>query len=292
MNQQSIVDRPDREDRAARARIDAAAKLLRGGKSDVADDFVALLFGRAAPEDLVGYDAAELRCSPQRAFSQTASRASKIRFESPDAPDGEQVKSISVIEIVNDDMPFLVDSVMAELTERGLVTRLVAHPILAVARRKTGKLTAPPGEAGKNKDETRESVIHIHVARVENAGRRAEVVRGLEQVLAEVRRCVKDWRPMVRRVNDVIEDIKAIRRRCRWTTSRKRSSSSNGWRPTTSPCSACATTRLPARSAISSRCWKPGSACCAVAMCRCSRVAARWFRSRRNCAPSSMSRRR
>ena len=54
MNQQAIVDRPDREGRAARARIDAAAKLLRGGKSHVPDDSVALLFGRAAPEDLVG----------------------------------------------------------------------------------------------------------------------------------------------------------------------------------------------------------------------------------------------
>ena len=41
MNQPAMVDRPDREDRAARARIDAAAKLLRGGKSDVPDDFVA-----------------------------------------------------------------------------------------------------------------------------------------------------------------------------------------------------------------------------------------------------------
>ena len=37
MNQQAIVDRPDREDRAARACIDAAAKLLRGGKSDAPD---------------------------------------------------------------------------------------------------------------------------------------------------------------------------------------------------------------------------------------------------------------
>src|SRR5436305_14699311 len=131
MNQQAIIDRPDREDRAARARIEAAAKLLRGSKSDVADDFVALLFGRAAPEDLVGYEAAELAALAREAWAFVVTRkpaAPKIRFEQPS--DGEHLKSISVIEIVNDDMPFLVDSVMAELTERGLVTRLIVHPIL------------------------------------------------------------------------------------------------------------------------------------------------------------------
>src|SRR5436309_10667114 len=165
MNQQAIVDRPDREDHAARARIDAAAKLLRGSKSDVADDFVALLFGRAAPEDLIGYEAAELATLAREAWAFVAARkagAPKIRIEQPKASDGEHLKSVSVIEIVNDDMPFLVDSVMAELTERGLAPRLVAHPILAVSRDKAGKLTAAPTEAVSSKDETRESFIHVH----------------------------------------------------------------------------------------------------------------------------------
>ncbi|MEA3027175.1 MAG: glutamate dehydrogenase [Alphaproteobacteria bacterium] len=211
MNKQAIIDRSGGGERAARARIDAAAKLLRGDKGNVPDGLVALLFGRAAPEDLVGYEASELAALARGTWAFLASRkpgAPKIRLDQP-PQDGDRLKSISVIEIVNDDMPFLVDSVMAELTERGLAPRLVVHPILAVARDKTGKLDGPPHEAGKNKDETRESVIHIHVARIDDAGRRGEIAQGLEQVLAEVRRCVADWRPMVRRVNEVIQDLKA-----------------------------------------------------------------------------------
>ena len=38
--------------------------------------------------------------------------------------------SVTVIEIANDDMPFLVDSVMGELAEHRLAVRLVAHPVL------------------------------------------------------------------------------------------------------------------------------------------------------------------
>ena len=75
-----------------------------------------------------------------------------------------------MIEIVNDDMPFLVDSLMGELTERGIGVRLVAHPIFAVTRDGDGKLTAPPVEAradGKAGSHN-ESFIHIHVERIDD----------------------------------------------------------------------------------------------------------------------------
>jgi glutamate dehydrogenase len=212
MNEQAIIDRPGGEERAARARIDAASKLLRGSKGDVPDDFVALLFARAAPEDLIVYGAGELAALGRDAWAFLATRkpgAPKIRFQQPNASEGEHLKSISVIEIVNDDMPFLVDSVMAEVTERGLVTCLVVHPIMGVERDKAGTLTAPPNEADSRKGGARESFIHIHVERVDDAQRRAEIVQALEQVLAEVRRCVADWRPMVKRVNELIAELKA-----------------------------------------------------------------------------------
>src|SRR5262245_18881817 len=120
MTQHVPADRSAPEDRSARARIGAAGKLLRDGKSGVAETFGALVFGRTAPEDLVRYDAAEIAALTREAWTFFAARKPgdpKIRFESPDASWGDRLKTISVIEMVNDDMPFLVDSVMGELTE-------------------------------------------------------------------------------------------------------------------------------------------------------------------------------
>src|SRR5690606_13428277 len=108
-----------------------------------------------------------------------------------------------------DDMPFLVDSVMGELTDRGLAIRLVAHPILAVERcGAAGTLASAPADARERKDAPRESYIHIHVGRIESAEQRAELTEALRQVLDEVRISVTDWRPMVARVGTVIEEIK------------------------------------------------------------------------------------
>ncbi len=166
-------------DQNARAVIDAAGGLLRAESNDVPTGLLGLLFGRAAPEDVVGYQPAELAKLATAAWAFLGHRKPgerKVRFESAPASAGERLKSISVIEMVNDDMPFLVDSIMGELVERGLEIRLVAHPIFVVERDAGGKLTGLPVQGRAKDGGRRESFIHIHVERVDDAARRAEVV--------------------------------------------------------------------------------------------------------------------
>jgi glutamate dehydrogenase len=203
---------PDLNDQqSTRARLGAARDLLRSERGEVPENFAELLFARTAPEDLVGYAPAELAALARDAWAFLVVRrrgVPKIRFESP--PGEGRLKSISMIEIVNDDMPFLLDSVMGEVTEQGLDVRLVAHPVLAAMRdRQTGTLVGRPAEAYGKGGELRESIIHVHVERVDDAQRRAAVVQAIERVLADVRTCVQDWRPMVGRVNEVVAELKA-----------------------------------------------------------------------------------
>ena len=102
-------------------------------------------------------------------------------------------------------MPFLFDSVIGELSDRKLAVRLVAHPVFGVTRQgaKLIALGAPDAAGSK-----RESFIHIHIDPIEEAAARADLVRGLQAVLEEVRLAVQDWRPMIERVNAVIAELK------------------------------------------------------------------------------------
>ena len=174
--------------------------------------FVGLLFARVAPEDLIGYAPDELaelaREASEFLLHAPAGRAEDPLRISAGAP-GNRLNAISVIEIVNDDMPFLVDSVMGELNERGLDIRLVAHPTFGVERDGQGQLMRLAPDARANDHIFRESFIHIHVERIEDAIRRTEIVQALERVLAEVRMCVQDWRAMLARVGEVIADLKS-----------------------------------------------------------------------------------
>jgi len=183
--------------------VAAAAKLLAEQKSAVPGGFVEKLFGLAALEDLRQCDAAELAMIAEQSWSLLAERRAgtpKIRFE-PLAG----MRGLAVLEIVNDDMPFLVDSVVGELNGRGLEIRSFAHPVFVVRRDAAGRLIE--FEPSPGADSRRESFIHFHLEEVDDPAERAAVVNALNDILAEIRVSVEDWRPMLARVHDVIAEL-------------------------------------------------------------------------------------
>jgi len=200
----NVQDIPRGDDYAGMALIDAATALLAGRRHDIPADFVAKLLGLAVPEDLERYRAEELADIAERSWSFLAERrpgVPKLRFEPAAAPRG-----IAVLEIVNDDMPFLVDSVVGELNQRGLDIRLFVHPVFVVERDAAGGLTNFKG--ARTIGGQRESFIHAHVDGAEDAAQRAEIVHALDSILADVRVCVRDWQPMLGRVRGVIAELR------------------------------------------------------------------------------------
>ncbi|HLF23166.1 MAG TPA: hypothetical protein VI565_04520, partial [Burkholderiales bacterium] len=197
-----------KQESTAQAVIAQAGAALGERRSDIPPTFIAQLYGYAVPEDVARYAAADLADLAERAYDFMRERqpgAPKIRCETVRLRGSGEAKPVSVVEIVNDDMPFLLDSVMGEIAERKLAVRLVAHPLFSV-RRKGQTLTdlEPVGAA----EGPRESFIHIHLDAVEDAAACAELVRALHKVLTDVRMAVADWRPMLDRVNSIVNELK------------------------------------------------------------------------------------
>ena len=173
-------------------------------RCDTPAEFAELLFGRVVPEDLRRYGAPDLAMLARRAWQFVDRRtpgAPKIRCETVALDASGARRSATVVEIVNDDMPFLVDSVMGELAARKLEVWLVAHPVFGV-RRDGGRLVAlDHAEAAP-----RESFIHIHLAPL-GPDACADLGRALAVVLGEVRLAVGDWRPMLARINGIVDEL-------------------------------------------------------------------------------------
>ncbi|MCC6887091.1 MAG: NAD-glutamate dehydrogenase [Hyphomicrobiales bacterium] len=198
------------EERSAALLVAAAEALLTAQNPTVPSEFISGLFGRAAPEDLIRYDGRELAALTQSAWAYLAQRAPgtpKIRITSPPG-DSELLRHRSVIEIVNDDMPFLLDSVMGELAERGVEVRLVAHPVFTVTRDRDGRLTGFGRHRAAGEGVLRESFIHLHLERITDPAQEVALIAALEGVLADVRLSVRDWRTMVARVEGITTELK------------------------------------------------------------------------------------
>ena len=108
----------------------------------------------------------------------------------------------TIVEIVNDDMPFLVDSVTAELGRRGLDVHLVVHPIMRVARDTSGQMT-DLGQA----DAPAESIMQIRITQIAQPAKLEEVATRLDAVLGDVRNAVTDWKEMRARLAESIAEI-------------------------------------------------------------------------------------
>jgi glutamate dehydrogenase len=201
------------QERAARRLIEEAAMILTGRRGDMPEGFAAQIFARAAPEDLARYEPREIAALAEDAWLFLKERSpgtAKVRVRSPGGSAGsEHIGKVSILEIVNDNMPFLLDSIMGELTEHGIDVRLVVHPIFSIERDTAGSLIGFSGENTPTGAMQRESFIHVHTERIEDEARRARLVQPIEQTLADVRVSVADWRAMVARVREVVAEMRS-----------------------------------------------------------------------------------
>ena len=184
-----------------------AGERLSGAAAARAREFLSLYYdqvdaedlGARAPEDLYGAGMAHLEFA-RRFVTGTP----KVRVYNPVAAEHGWSSPHTVIEIVNDDMPFLVDSVTMELNRQGHTLHLLVHPLAKTVRDSGGELVsfAPAGRDG-----ARESFIHVEVDRESDPARLEELARGILAVLADVRVAVQDWKPMRAAMAAIVEEL-------------------------------------------------------------------------------------
>lgn len=173
--------------------------------------FTDLLFAHVAAEDISAYDSDDLKRFAGGALLQLraprAANATRVNLRDDSVSHGGVRRDLTIIEIINDNMPFLLDSTLAELAEQGIEPNLVAHPIIAVARDAAGMLVRMAGDASARAPEgtLRESLIHIHVDTLPDTAQREKLLAGLTKVYADVRVAVDDWSAMRTRLGTAMQ---------------------------------------------------------------------------------------
>jgi glutamate dehydrogenase len=152
-------------------------------------------------EDLYGIVHSHLQFARQRDVDRP-----KLRVLNPTAQDGGFSSRHTIVEVVNDDMPFLVDSASMEVNRQSLTLHLIIHPIFAVKRDAAGNLT-DLAMREEQPDWPRESIMHMEVDRLADPVARAGLAEGIERVLGDVRAAVADWKPMVAQLREVIREL-------------------------------------------------------------------------------------
>jgi glutamate dehydrogenase len=194
------------------ARVGRTARgSLAAPQAELAERFVQLYYAGADPQGLAAREANDLAGVALAHLDlgrRYAGGAAKVRAFNPKIEEHGWQSTHTVVQIVSDDMPFLVDSTTMEVNRQGLTLHHVIHPVLRSARDAQGKLheVRPPAPAAEGRPE---SFICLEVDRQTDPARLQEIERGLQRVLADVAAAVADWKPMLQRLGELGDELNA-----------------------------------------------------------------------------------
>ncbi len=171
--------------------------------------FISLFYDNIDPEDLADRAAEDLygAAMAELAFARVfASGTPKLRVYNPRTEEHGWSSPHTVIEIVNDDMPFLVDSVSMEVNRQGYTLHLLNHPIITAQRDAEGHLksSGPPSKEGRH-----ESLIHVEIDRETDAAKLRALGSGILAVLSDVRASFEDWNGMRARMEAIVKELES-----------------------------------------------------------------------------------
>ncbi|TNE61468.1 MAG: NAD-glutamate dehydrogenase [Alphaproteobacteria bacterium] len=174
---------------------------------EVFDDFEAFLnefYGMKGPDDLMGQPPATLFAIARSMWTLAATRKPGqplVRLLNPRGKDWDIQHT--VIEIVNDDMPFLVDSITGSLavTQHHRI-HMMHHPIMSVSRDAKGKRV----KAGDGAP-VAESYMYIEIDAQSDKTVLADIETAIGTTLSDVRLAVNDWKAMLAKIDETVASL-------------------------------------------------------------------------------------
>ncbi|MCV3238999.1 NAD-glutamate dehydrogenase [Mesorhizobium sp. ZC-5] len=196
---------------AARKSIKSVKTALKAPEAKGDHGFAETLLARAPAEDVSTYQSGVLDKAAEFAKRAVARHRKGESVVAIDSGAGVERagRPVTIITVVNDNMPFLFDSILGEITETAGEPTLVLHPVVLVKHGKAG-VSEILGDAGQAKGDhaaDRVSVIQVHVGPLsEDAA--AGLSQRLQRILSQVRAAVADWKPMLARLDQAISEFR------------------------------------------------------------------------------------
>ena len=207
--------------------IEQIAARLPADQAAVVSDFAARYFAQMDPDELEALPVTDLYGAvlSQWHFIARRKEASCVRVFNPRVDESGWECPHTVIEIVGEDMPFLVDSITMEVARQGLTLHLIIHPVIKVQRDAQGRFVrfgsdgadaagaGAEGAGGKGaggKGAGFESIMHLEVDRRTDPADLAALQAGIEHVLADVRVAVSDWPAMRTRLQEITAGLDTL----------------------------------------------------------------------------------
>ena len=174
------------------------------------EKFAYTLYGNMSNEDLVGRNDSDLygaALSLWQTFNSHAKPEAMIRVFNPEIAKYGWESKHTIVEIVVQDMPFLVDSVRMALSRLSITAHLLLHYPLQTVRDSKGQITDFFKLGSKDNASTQQTVFHIEIDRLTDKAAIKALTDELLSVMEDVSLAVQDWQPAREKLLQVIKAL-------------------------------------------------------------------------------------
>ncbi|WP_303904706.1 NAD-glutamate dehydrogenase [Thiohalomonas denitrificans] len=164
-------------------------------------------YRRVGPDDLLDRTLLDLYGAALAHWNLAARRRQGerlIRVYNPRVEEHGWHTTHTIVEIVQDDMPFLVDSTRMELNRQGLTVHLIIHPVMNLRRNAQGELLEVLPEGSESGDSRAEAFLHFEIDRQTDPEMLGALHEGINRVLDDVAAAVEDWPLMREQLHDCV----------------------------------------------------------------------------------------
>ncbi len=205
--EERLVDLVDRLVAEARRRVNP-------DQTESVEHFVRRYFAHVAPDDVIYTNVDTLLGAALSLWELGAQRTPgvpTVRLFNPTPEKNGWGLEHTVVEIVNDDMPFLVDSVSAEIHRRDRKIHLLLHPVIRTVRDSGGKRVEITDTQHAPPEAIVESYMHVEIDQETEPAELEAIRTSLESTLRTVRLAVQDWRSMRARLREDTADLETAK---------------------------------------------------------------------------------
>jgi glutamate dehydrogenase len=172
-------------------------------------DFIEIFYSDSEAEDFESYSNEDLYKSALFSFEFFSSKKRgelKIRAWNPAKEKEGFASDFTYVDIISDDMPFIVDSTVLNLDKGGIRIKNIIYPIFLVSRDKDNKLQKL-SSVNFGKDELQESVTQLHIDKITSNEELIAIEEKIRKILETLSLIVSDWELMLKMIKDAQSQI-------------------------------------------------------------------------------------
>lgn len=179
-------------------------------QANLVEKFATILFGNMSNDDLTGRNDSDLygaALSLWQTLNQHSVDNAKVRVFNPEIAKHGWESKHTIVEIVVQDMPFLVDSIRMALSRQSITAHLLLHYPMQTERDKDGNITDFFKLGSKQAQSTKQAVFHIEIDRLTDKATIDALTDELHSVMQDVSLAVTDWLPARDKLKQVIQSL-------------------------------------------------------------------------------------